>query len=72
MSKKQKIGKVVCITGASSCLLVALVGLVMITYWHHVTNDWLDDHIFFWQPIGIACIGGVFFFTRIVASIFDV
>jgi hypothetical protein len=70
-SLRQKIGLVVCIGGASCCIAVGLLGIVMILYWHHVTGDWLDDHIFFWQPIGLGSVAGIFVFTRIIAPIFD-
>jgi len=65
-AESTRIRHIIAMSGAASCLLVALFGLVMIMYWHHVTGDWLDEHIFFWQPIGLGCVAGIFIFTRIV------
>jgi hypothetical protein len=64
--QRAKIRHMIALIGAGVCLLISLFGLCMITYWHDVTGSWMDEHIFFWQLIGLVCIGGVFVFTQIV------
>jgi len=70
-TKKQQIGKLVVICGASTCLMLALVWIINAIYWHHVTGSWLDDHITDYELAPIVCIAGAFIFTRVVAPMFD-
>jgi hypothetical protein len=62
----QRVGLIGCMSGAIACLSVGLLGIVMIGYWQHVTNDWLDDHIFFWMEVGMPTTIGTFVFTRLM------
>ena len=64
LGRGQKIGMAVCLTGAMCCLSVGLLGVLMILYWHHMTNNWLDDHVFFWMEVGLPTTIGAFMFTR--------
>ncbi len=57
--------------GAFSCLMVAIVGLVMMEHWHNVSGSWLDERVMFWNPIVPVALVGVFAFTRIVDKFFE-
>lgn len=63
-SSSKKIGLGICVTGAVACLSFGMLGVVMCCYWHHVTGDWLDDHIFWWQERGMPATIFTFGFTR--------
>jgi hypothetical protein len=71
-TKKQKVGIGICSVGAGSCLLLMLAWIINATYWHWVTGSWLDHHITDYETAPIFCFAGIFFFTRVVAAIFDV
>lgn len=71
-TQTSKIGVAVVFGGAGICLLTAFLGLGMMTYWHHVSGSWLDDRVEWWNPIVPIAVLGVFFFTRIVAELFDI
>jgi hypothetical protein len=58
--------------GSVGCLAIAAVGMARIFYWHQATGDWLDEHILFWQPRLLACMGGVFFCTRMIDHLFEI
>jgi hypothetical protein len=63
---KPSIRGMIAMVGAFTCLTISTIGLVMILYWHHVTQDWLDPHVVFWMPIGWVSAISIFIFTRIV------
>lgn len=64
MKRWKEIGWIACMSAAIGCLLIGLFGIVMILYWHHVTHDWGDDHVFFWIAVGMPSTIGALAFSR--------
>jgi len=71
-TKTQKIGIGIVCVGSIACLLLAFAWIINAYYWHSVTGSWLDHHITDYELAPMFCIAGVFFFTRIVARVFNV
>jgi hypothetical protein len=69
---KKKVGRIVVLVGAITCLLMASFWIANAIYWWRRTGSTLDRHITDYELAPVVCIAGVFFFTRVVAKLFDV